>query len=219
MSLAIVIPTRNESERLKTKLPEIQKVFPDAKILIVNTPVENDTTRQVVESFGVNYVESKERFGKSLIYGLHLCRLFDYIISMDADHDPFSANLMYQALKQNPKKDLAIGIEDSTRIQRNVVNGMMKVLLGINLKNPTCGLRCYRGSIIPHITPTEPDEWFFIQIQLVYFTIEFGKKTGVIDNIIQVPFPASEHTGVTENFNSYKRFFTGLIKFTLEQRF
>ena len=218
MSLAIVIPTRNESERLKTKLPEVKQVFPSADILIVNTPVEDDTTKDIASLYDVKYVESKDRFGKSLAYGLYLCRDYDFVISMDADHDPKSAELMYKALSSNKQFDLAIGIEDSKRIQRDVVNVMMRVLLGLKLKNPTCGLRCYRGSIIRHIIPREPDEWFFIQIQLLYNTIKLGKKAGKGTNYIQVPFPAAEHTGVTENFNSYKRFFTSLLKFSWENR-
>jgi cellulose synthase/poly-beta-1,6-N-acetylglucosamine synthase-like glycosyltransferase len=218
MSLAIVIPTRNESERLKTKLPEIRSVFPDAHILIVNTPVEYDKTKKIVELNDDIYVESKHRFGKSLTYGLYLCRDYDFVISMDADHDPKSAELMYKALSSNKQFDLAIGIEDSKRIQRDVVNVMMRILLGLKLENPTCGLRCYRGSIIRHIIPREPDEWFFIQIQLLYNTIKLGKKAGKGTNYIQVPFPAAEHTGVTENFNSYKRFFTSLLKFSWENR-
>ena len=218
MSLAIVLPTRNESERLKTKLHEIKQVFPNANILIVNTPMENDLTKEIVDFNGANYVESKERFGKSLVYGLSLSKGYDYIITMDADHDPKSAKLMYDSLYASPEHDLAIGIEDSTRIQRNVVNIMMKILLGISLKNPTCGLRCYRGSIIPFILPTEPDEWFFIQIQLVYLVLKVGRVTDKPNNVLQVPFPAAEHTGVTENYNAYKRFFTSLLKFAWENR-
>lgn len=216
MSLAIVIPTRNEFERLLTKIPDIKEVFPEAEILIVNTPVENDKTKELTEFQHIKYVESKERFGKCLVYGLYLCKGFDFVITMDADHDPNSAKLMYDAIKDSPKYDLAIGVEDSKRIQRDVVNVFLGLLADVDQKNPTCGLRCYRGSVIPYIIPEKPDDWFFIQIQLLYYTLKFGRMSNRHKNVVEVSFPAAEHTGITENAEFYKKFVISFLKFFFE---
>jgi glycosyltransferase involved in cell wall biosynthesis len=213
MSLAIVIPTKNESERLKTLFPELYNVIPQVDVVIVNTPVPNDTTKQVAELYNAKYIENPSGFGKCLSQGLLLCQDHDYVITMDADHDPNSAKLMYNTLQKMPETyDLAIGIEQSSRIQRDVVNALMSEMLGITQKNPTCGLRCYRGLTIPHIVPQNPDEWFFIQIQLLHNIIKHGKKMGKKENIVEVPFPPAHHTGITENTKFYRLFFTSLLK-------
>lgn len=216
MSLAIVIPTKNESERLKGLFSELQKILPEADVCIVNTPTPNDETKQIAEFFKAKYVKNPSGFGKCLSQGLLLCQGYDYVITMDADHDPNSAKLMYDTLQKMPQSyDLAIGIEQSSRIQRDVVNALMSEMLGITQKNPTCGLRCYRGSILKEIVPHNPDEWFFIQIELLYNIIKYGKKQNKGENITQVPFPPAHHTGITENTKFYRLFFTSLLKLWL----
>ena len=213
MSLAIVIPTKNEYERLKLLFPQLQQIIPEADVFIINTPTPNDETKQLAEFFKAKYVENSAGFGTCLALGLLLSKGYDYVITMDADHDPVSARLMYTTLLNMPKTyNLAIGIEQSKRIQRDVVNFLLNEMLGITQRNPTCGLRCYRGLSLQYIIPDKPDEWFFIQIQLLYNTIKYGEKMKKGESIEQVPFPPAHHTGITENNRFYKLFFTSLLK-------
>ena len=210
MSLAFVIPTRNEVDRLSLLLPQIREKYPDSKIFIVDTPTLKTPfpdTSVVAYKYGAEIIGFPAGFGVCLALGLKWAApQSDYIITMDADHDLESAGLMYNALLKSPESDLAIGIENSDRIQRKAMNVLLKSMLGINLKNPTCGLRCYRSSMMESIVD-KPDEWFFIQIQLIYNALDRGFK------IIEVPFPYKEHGKATENFKSYRRFITSLVKF------
>ena len=214
MSLAFVIPTRNEVDRLSLLLPQIREKYPKSKIFIVDTPTKKtplSKTLAVANSYGVEVIGFPAGFGLCLAIGLKWASpRSDYIITMDADHDLASASSMYEALLDSPESDLAIGIEDSDRIQRKVMNILLKSMLGINLKNPTCGLRCYRSSMVESIVD-KPDEWFFVQIQLIHNALDRGF------NVVEVPFPYKEHGRATENFKSYRRFFVSLLKFYWKQ--
>lgn len=209
MSLAFVIPTRNEVERLSNLLPQIKEKYPLAKIFVIDTPTQKtplSKTLEVTNKYGAECMGFPFGFGICLALGLKWASpQVDYIITMDADHDLTSAGLMYDALKNSPDYDLAIGIEDSDRVQRKAMNVLLKNMLGITLKNPTCGLRCYRSIMMESIVD-RPDEWFFIQIQLIHNAIKTGYK------IIEIPFPYKEHGKATENFKSYSRFLFSLIK-------
>jgi glycosyltransferase involved in cell wall biosynthesis len=213
LSLSFVIPTRNEVERLSILLPQICEKYPESKIYIIDTPTLEtplSVTKALVERYGAEIIELQAGFGSCLVLGLkHAKTHSDYIITMDADHDINSAGLMYETLTITGD-DLAIGIEDSKRLPRMAMNVFLKNLLGIYQKNPTCGLRCYRSELINKILPKQPDEWFFIQIELLYNAIQSGAK------VIEVPFPYKAHGKATENFNSYKRFFVGLLKLYLK---
>lgn len=214
MSLAFVIPTRNEVDRLSVLLPQIREKYPDSKIFVVDTPTKKtpfSVTSEVAYKYGAEIIGFPSGFGVCLALGLKWASpKSDYIITMDADHDLVSASLMYDALIKSPEYDLAIGIESSDRIQRKAMNILLKNMLGINLKNPTCGLRCYRSSMMESIVD-KPDEWFFIQIQLIYNALERGFK------VVEVPFPYAPHGKATENFKSYRRFFISLLKFYWKQ--
>jgi glycosyltransferase involved in cell wall biosynthesis len=213
VSLAFVIPTRNEVDRLKVLIPQIRDRYPDSKIFIVDTPTLKTPlydTLEVASKYGAEVIGFPAGFGVCLALGLKWASpRSDYIITMDADHDLASASLMYNAVRDSPEHDLAIGIENSDRIQRKAMNVLLKHMLGITLKNPTCGLRCYRSSIVESIVD-KPDEWFFIQIQLIFNALERGV------NVVEVPFPYKDHGKATENFKSYRRFFVSLFKFYLK---
>jgi len=172
--IVIVIPTYKEKDTLKRTLPILNKLLTKKDVVLLIDDTKNFETKQfnrgIVKVFP--RIGKKRGYGRSLKQGLMIATYVldaDYIIQMDADHDPKDVKEM---LKHN--SDFLIGYDESqTKLRRKLVSGvagtLCRRLLGLKVKHPSCGFRMFKNEVLRNI------EWrkikskgFGIQIEILY---------------------------------------------------
>jgi len=165
----VIIPTYDELNNIKRLIPELQKLYPDLDILIIDDNSPDGTGKYVEEMSKDNsrlkLISRKGKLGLGTAYvegyRYMLKNGYDIAFQMDADysHDPKEiANFK----KYIDEFDLVIG---SRYIQGvNVINWPMKRLLlsyfanyytkiitGLPLKDSTGGFKCFKRKVLEAI--------------------------------------------------------------------
>jgi len=166
----IIIPTYNEKENIKNLIQEIFNLeLPEINILIIddNSP---DRTGEIVNSLTRKYknlklIKRNKKLGLGSAYKLGfkyaLGNKADLIMTMDADfsHNPKD---IPKFIKESNEFDVVVG---SRRIPGGKIIGwniwrkisswlganVSRIILGIKVKDPTSGFRCYKKSILEKI--------------------------------------------------------------------
>lgn len=166
--VVVMIPTYNEAENISALLDEILAISPGSEIVVVDDD-SPDGTWQIVS----NKAETEKRIhllhrtkdrgrGKAGIYGFRyaLDNGADYIIEMDGDfsHDPRFIPSLIDAARD---ADLVLGSryvkrgEDCRGFIRRIVSRLaglyIRLILGILVKDPTSGYRCFKREILEDI--------------------------------------------------------------------
>ena len=169
MKSIVIIPTYDELNNIKRLIPELQKLYPDLDILIIDDNSPDGTGKYVEEMSKDNsrlkLISRKGKLGLGTAYvegyRYMLKNGYDIAFQMDADysHDPKEiANFK----KYIDEFDLVIG---SRYIQGvNVINWPMKRLLlsyfanyytkiitGLPLKDSTGGFKCFKRKVLEAI--------------------------------------------------------------------
>ena len=169
MKCIVVIGTYNEAENIPELLPEILRLGPEYELVVVddNSP---DGTGRLISEMAVNEprIHLVQRPGK-LGYASACLTGFrtalglgaDYIVQMDADysHNPGDIPRLVEVAED---ADMAIGsryvkggaTQDwplSRRIISRTANLAARFLLGLPIRDCTCGFKCFRRSTLESI--------------------------------------------------------------------
>ncbi len=114
MKLSIIIPAKNESEGLKLIIPELQKLHPEAELLIVNDG-STDHTSLLCAEMGVREIRHpySKGNGASIKSGLRAAT-GDVVVCMDADGQHRPQDIQKLLNKLNQGFDMVVGSRDKS---------------------------------------------------------------------------------------------------------
>ena len=165
----VIIPTYNESDNIVQIINSIFSIHQEINILVVddNSPDgTSDKVKEVISNFNNNLFlltrKSKLGLGSAYLYGFKwaISKNYKYVISMDADfsHNPSDLSRLYNSCFLD-KNDICVGSRYIKGI--NVVNWPLeriilsylaslyvRLITGMNIKDPTAGYVCYSVSCL-----------------------------------------------------------------------
>ncbi len=166
----VIVPTYNEAENIEALLKEILALgIPDLTAVVVddNSPDKTGETagRLAKENPRIKVLHRYRNRGRGLAgiegFRFALKQGADYIIEMDAD---FSHHPRYlpELIKHIKDYDLIIGSRFVKggrdvdrgiirRITTNLARSYIKFILGIGVKDPTSGFRCFKRKTLEEI--------------------------------------------------------------------
>lgn len=226
MEVFIFIPTYNEAENIEKLINQLISLYPRYNIIVVDDSSPDGTgniVRKISETFKNVYVFNREEdrgrgyagifgFKKSLELGA------DVVIEMDGDlsHSPSYINDFIKELKNY---SVVIGsryVKGGNDVERNLLRKIIsftarsyiKLLLGLNIKDPTSGFRAFRKEVLDKITPRLKSTDPFIVTEVLYHC----KLNGF--NISEIPISFNErYRGKSKlNFNILFSYLFKVIK-------
>ena len=162
IDLSIIIPAFREEENLRVIIPRISQTIVEmgisAEILVVDTMIAMDNTRQVCIENQVNYVSrvGGDSYGDAVRTGINEAKGM-HILFMDADgsHSPeFIAKLFAVKNKGNiiiASRYVKYGGSDNSRVlimMSWLVNAIYSLVLGINCRDVSNSFKLYEQNII-----------------------------------------------------------------------
>lgn len=210
---SIIIPSYNESQNLVILVEEIKKTVPLARIYVVDDSGENERKilRQKLGSKKVRLIfrNKKSGRGSAVLDGFKEAakdKTQEYFMEMDADrsHDPKD---LPKLVDLAPWADVVIGSRylPGSRIenwplrrlwQSRVINGVLKIWLGVGISDYTNGLRLYNRRSVTFLLTTPMLEKGFIALSESAFKL---KKAGF--TFAQVPTTFRDRTLGKSNAN------------------
>lgn len=118
-NVTFVIPAYNEEKNIGTLLNEIQELYPNSPIIVINNN-STDNTCEIAEKFGVLILsERKQGKGNAIKTGFKAVKT-EYAVMLDADntYSPNEAKQLVEPLIKN-KCDVVMG----SRLNKNKENG------------------------------------------------------------------------------------------------
>ncbi len=173
-NFAIVIPSYNEVKNISILMKGIRKLFPSAKIIIVDDslPKENKKLKAILKGKRNTMLISRFKKGgrgSAVIEGFKEAlkdREINYVFEMDSDlaHDPKEMKRFMEKIKEK-KFDLVIGsrylpggkiinIAPDRTIMSRMINRFLYYWLGIHLSDHTSGFRLYSRRSVNYLTKT-----------------------------------------------------------------
>ena len=202
------MPTYNERENLERMLDALADKGVSVLVIDDNSP---DGTGELADRLaaGHSHVEvlhrlRKEGLGPAYLAGFRraLAEGAELVLEMDADfsHDPADVPRLVAAASD---ADLVLGsryVEDGAvgnwgHIRRFVSSGgswYARVLLGVEVRDMTCGFRCYRRAVLETLDlDAIASQGYVFQIESTYRTLRAGFR------VVEVPitFVDREHGG------------------------
>jgi dolichol-phosphate mannosyltransferase len=172
MKTCIIIPTYNEAENIEYLIKEILKLNIFGLMIAVVDDDSPDGTGQIADRLAKEDPRIKvlHRFkdrgrGRAGIEGFKfaLAEGADFILEMDADlsHQPRYIPLM---LEHSREYDIVLGsrfVEGGKDVERGLIRQMttrlarafINMTLGLGIKDPTSGFRCFRRKVLESIEP------------------------------------------------------------------
>lgn len=148
MNLSIVIPAHNESESLKTILPELTGKYSDAEILIVNDGSDDDT-EEICRQNNLRIISHPYQLGNGAAVKTGARNATgDVIVFMDADgqHSPGDIYKLLDGIREG--YDMAVGARQKgtqASILRSIANkfynSFASWITGHRIKDLTSGFR------------------------------------------------------------------------------
>src|SRR3989344_633191 len=158
MKTCIVIPAFNEASRIG---PVVEKVCDRWRDVVVVDDGSTDNTSQVVRGFPVTLLGHVVNLGKgaALKTGCDyaLSKDFERIVVMDADgqHDP---QIIPKFVKALDNADIVFGFRNfdhrmpvTFRLGNLLIDGVLRILYGLPLRDTQSGFRAFRASVYPRI--------------------------------------------------------------------
>ena len=233
----VIIPTYNEIENISLMIDTVFSISKEISILIVDDSSPDGTSKKV-ESLMLQYqnrlflLERREKrgLGTAYIAGFKwgLQKSYEYFFQMDCDfsHNPNDLIRLYSML-QEKDIDLCIGSRYVSGI--NVVNWpMSRVLLsygasfyvrlitGMNIKDPTAGFKLYKRSILESI-PLDDVEFVGYAFQIEMKFRAWKQKFKIIE--IPIIFKDRERGVSKLNSSIIKEAVFGVLKMKIKSMF
>jgi len=150
--VSVVIPAKNEAQNLKTLLPKLAEIMPDAEIIVVNDGSTDDTAH-ICQNFGVRHISHPYSIGNgaSIKTGARAAK-GEILVFMDGDgqHDPSDIPKLLEAL--NNGYDLVVGTRVpsthaslSRRLGNGLFNRLASIMTGHAVRDLTSGFRAVRA--------------------------------------------------------------------------
>lgn len=162
MKKLIIIPAYNEEENIERTIKMIEKGTNDFDYVIIND-CSKDNTKKICEENHFNYVDLPINLGiggaVQTGYKYALNNGYDLAVQVDGDgqHDPQFLEKMAEYLVEN-KLDMVIGSRfinkegfqssGARRLGIKYFTGLIKLLTGKKITDPTSGLRMINKDII-----------------------------------------------------------------------
>ena len=208
MKAVVCLPTYNERENLERMLDALADKGVSVLVIDDNSP---DGTGELADRLaaGHSHVEvlhrlRKEGLGPAYLAGFRraLAEGAELVLEMDADfsHDPADVPRLVAAASD---ADLVLGsryveggaVGNWGHIRRFVSSGgswYARVLLGVEVRDMTCGFRCYRRAVLETLDlDAIASQGYVFQIESTYRTLRAGFR------VVEVPitFVDREHGG------------------------
>ncbi len=162
MKKLIIIPAYNESENIEKTVENIKTNAPDFDYVVIND-CSTDNTLDILKSHNYNYVSLPINLGigGAVQTGYKYAKEFDYDVAVQVDgdgqHDPVFLNYMADYLQEH-ELDMVIGsrfidkegFQSSfmRRVGINYFTGLIRLLTGKKITDPTSGLRMAGKKVI-----------------------------------------------------------------------
>jgi dolichol-phosphate mannosyltransferase len=204
----VCLPTYNERENLERMVEALADKGVSVLVIDDNSP---DGTGELADRLAAehDYVEvlhraRKEGLGPAYLAGFRraLAEGAELVLEMDADfsHDPQDVPRLVAAAAD---ADLVLGsryveggaVGNWGRVRRLVSSGgswYARVLLGVRVRDMTCGFRCYRRTVLETLDlDAIASQGYVFQIESTYRTLRAGFR------VVEIPitFVDREHGG------------------------
>ena len=173
MKKLIIIPAYNEEENIERTIKMIEKGTNDFDYVIIND-CSKDNTKKICEKNHFNYVDLPINLGiggaVQTGYKYALNNGYDLAVQVDGDgqHDPQFLEEMAEYLVEN-KLDMVIGSRfinkegfqssGARRLGIKYFTGLIKLLTGKKITDPTSGLRMINKDIIEMFASDYPKDY------------------------------------------------------------
>ena len=211
MKKLIIIPAYNEEENIERTIRMIEKGTNDFDYVIIND-CSKDNTKKICEKNHFNYVDLPITGYK---YALN--NGYDLAVQVDGDgqHDPQFLEEMAEYLVEN-KLDMVIGSRfinkegfQSSGVRRlgiKYFTGLIKVLTGKKITDPTSGLRMINKDIIEMFASDYPKD--YPEPESIVAILRRKKK------VKEIPVIMKERSGGVSSISAGKSIYY-MIKVTL----
>jgi glycosyltransferase involved in cell wall biosynthesis len=194
-SLSIVLPAKNESNSLKTLIPQLRLIAPSAEILVINDGSTDDTAG-IAKEAGAKVITHpySQGNGAAIKTGARNAT-GEIIVFMDADgqHDPEDIPILLNKLEEG--YDMVVGARSTgthaslpKRFANSFYNRLASLMTGYKIEDLTCGYRAVRADkfrkflyLLPNgfSYPTTSTMAFFRSgFPVAYIPIHAGKREG-----------------------------------------
>jgi dolichol-phosphate mannosyltransferase len=208
-SLAIVIPSYNESKNLEKLIPWIMRVVPKVTVIVIDDSRDEEAKKisafiRKLNTTSVCYTHrtAKGGRGSAVLEGLKQAlvhKQIKWMMEMDADlgHSP---DELCRFWEKRESADLIIGSryrEGSAildwplrrRVQSKIINFFLRYWLGLNLTDFTNGYRMYTRDVVSYLMTCHMIETGFISLSEISY---FVQKKGF--RIAEVPVTFTDRT-------------------------
>jgi glycosyltransferase involved in cell wall biosynthesis len=194
-TLSIVLPAKNESNSLKTLIPQLKLIAPNAEILVINDGSTDDTATVALKAGAKVITHPYSQGNGAAIKTGARNAAGDIIIFMDADgqHNPEDIPLLLDKL--NEGYDMVVGARSVStqaslfrRFANSFYNRLATLMTGHKIEDLTCGYRAVRADkfrkflyLLPNgfSYPTTSTMAFFRSgFPVAYIPIHAGKREG-----------------------------------------
>ncbi|KPJ94252.1 MAG: glycosyl transferase [Gammaproteobacteria bacterium SG8_15] len=194
-SVTIVVPAKNEAGNLKTLLPKLIEVMPDAEIIVVNDGSSDDTLT-ICREHDIHVISHPYSMGNgaSIKSGARAAA-GDILVFMDGDgqHDPNDIPRLLEKIRAG--YEMAVGARSVDthaslirRIGNSFYNKLASIMTGSKILDLTSGFRATRARhfrkflyLLPNgfSYPTTSTMAFFRSgLPVAYVPIKAAKRTG-----------------------------------------
>ena len=221
-SLSVFLPTYNEEDNISATVEGVVKVLKELKlnweVLVINDG-SKDKTPEVVKSLekkfpGVRLVNhpKNEGYGAALKTGFKEAK-YPWVAFVDSDGQ-FDFDEVKKLLAKTGEADVILGyrLNRADPFQRRIFTWGWKmlamVLLGLNVRDYSCGFKLIKKKVIEDISPIESEEKV-TQIEMLIKAKKKGYKFAEV-GVHHYPRTAGVPTGA--NIAVVKKSFTDMLK-------
>ena len=211
--ILVIIPARNEEQRIPKVIRSIRRTLPNSDILVVEDS-STDNTAEVVRSEGAMIVSLPINlgYGGAIRTGFHyaLSKKYDYAITIDADgqHEPADLRSIIDELMSG-NYDLVIGsrflgettyaIPIARRFGMLLFSWITSAVVGKKITDTTCGLMGINSRALP--VAAESCATDFPNAELICVLSTKGLK------VHEVPIRIHNREGGKSMFTFWKTFY------------
>lgn len=204
----VIIPAYNEQDTVVEQCREVQSKAPDFDIIVINDHSEDETLARC-RAAGIHVLDHSVNLGiggaMQSGYRYAAANGYDIAVQVDGDgqHDPEFLDAMLDKLIEEDA-DMVIGsrfIEregyQSTTVRRwgiRYFSGLIRLLTGQRVTDPTSGYRMVRGDLIGALAREYPQD--YPEPESVVRLLRQGRK------VVEVPVKMRERGGGTSSITA-----------------
>lgn len=195
MKVSIIIPAKNEADSLRTLLPKVKEVCPEAEVVLVDDG-STDGTGEVAKGLGAKVVNHNYSMGNgAAIKSGARNASGEVFLFMDADaqHNPSDIKRLLQGIEDG--YEMVVGARSSSsqasmlrRFGNGVYNRLASWMTGHKVLDLTSGFRAVHADKFKEFIPLLPNgfsypstitmAFFRSAYTVLYIPIEAGKRQG-----------------------------------------